>query len=313
MRDYKDNSITLIQSNKMVCFATQTPVMHDWSQIPFVVKYNIDKTNIRSCKNMTKWVLKKLPDGTKKIEKVPLTQEEIEEIKRLNKKYEEIKKKQNERHKITDEKRAIRKGFKNLTEFERYRREEIAKRQGYNNYNEYQRAICHAKGKTIPMDINKECSEYLGIYIAENILPDIFENPKMMPYRNRGYDALCKNGYKIDVKSSCLHFDKYKYRAEYFRFHIDENKIADYFLMFGFDNRENLNLLHMWLIKGDEIVRGIKLNNKTGLSISNLEKILKKFEKYELKDKIDKAIKICDKFKIENLKQIKYKEDIKYA
>ena len=50
------------------------------------------------------------------------------------------------------------------------------------------------------MNINKNCTQWLGICIAENLLPEIFENVEMMPYGNPGFDALCNKGFKLDVK-----------------------------------------------------------------------------------------------------------------
>lgn len=54
MQQFIDNyqESTLIQLNKMVYFTTLTPLLQDWSQIPLVVRYNIIKNKLRSCKNM---------------------------------------------------------------------------------------------------------------------------------------------------------------------------------------------------------------------------------------------------------------------
>ena len=49
---------------------------------------------------------------------------------------------------------------------------------------------------------NKNCSNYLGITIAEQLLSKIFKYVERMPYRNRGFDFKCVHGYMIDVKSS---------------------------------------------------------------------------------------------------------------
>ena len=103
------------------------------------------------------------------------------------------------------------------------------------------------------MENNKSCSQYLGIHIAERILSHIFHNVEQMPYNNPGYDLICGNGYKIDVKSVC----HVKDIPNKWNFPIRRNKIPDYFLCLAFDNREDLNPKHIWLIPGHII------NNKS--------------------------------------------------
>ncbi|MDD3474267.1 MAG: hypothetical protein PHP08_00005 [Candidatus Dojkabacteria bacterium] len=202
---------------------------------------------------------------------------------------------------------AQKKGFKNYDEVLEIRGEGTKCEQ----YNRFLNESNHRLGISQPYDENEDCSLWLGIYIAERLLPEIFEEPKMMPRSNKGYDAICRLGYKIDVKSSCLlnygHSDHWHYG-------LTKNKTADYFIMFAFDNRKTLNLLHIWLIKGEEIFRnGRKLNDFTGISIINTESKLKNVEKYELKDKLDRGIKICDEFKkkycIKNGKWIKIEQN----
>ncbi len=104
-----------------------------------------------------------------------------------------------------------------------------------------------------------------------------------------------QKGYKIDVKSSCLLNCG---NSDYYRFTINKNIVADYFIIFGFDNRYDLNLLIIWMIKGTEIIRRRKFNEFQGLSITNTPEKLKEFNKYELKDKLDKGIRICNEFKL---------------
>ena len=131
---------------------------------------------------------------------------------------------------------------------------------------------------------NKNCPNYLGITVAERVLSKVFKNVERMPNNNPGYDFICNKGYKIDVKSST----KMKYRNGWL-FNIRYNKIADYFLCLVFDDRKNLNLLHIWLIPSN------KINNLMGLVIS--ESKLDKWNKYELFDKLNKVIACCNMMK----------------
>lgn len=145
----------------------------------------------------------------------------------------------------------------------------------------------------------KNCGIFLGCYVAERVLSYVFKVTHRMPYGNKGFDFICDKGYKIDVKSSCLSNNSYI-------FSIRKNKITDYFLCIGFDDRENLNPQHIWLIKGDEIIkRGkmkpLKLNDfNSHLTIPNDTLHLEWFSKYELTEKLRKTIKCCKKLKHNN-------------
>ena len=97
-----------------------------------------------------------------------------------------------------------------------------------------------------PMNENKKCPAFLGVYVAEQVLSHVFKNVVRMPYGNHGYDFKCSNGFLIDVKGSCLH------KNGSWHFDIRHNLIADYFLCLAFDNREDLNPLHAWLLPGDK-------------------------------------------------------------
>ncbi len=129
-----------------------------------------------------------------------------------------------------------------------------------------QRNKYYARGGQ-PMATNKDCSHYLGVHIAEGLVAKYFKNPVRMPMHNKGYDFICSNGYKIDVKSSVVT------KSNQWLFSIKKNKIADYFLCLGFDNRRDLNLLHVWLFPG------LIVNNKTG--ISSITSKISKWSQYE--------------------------------
>jgi hypothetical protein len=152
---------------------------------------------------------------------------------------------------------------------------------------ERQRAWAYRTGRATPMRESKECSDWLGIHIAEKVLSRYFEDIKRMPPNNPGYDFECKRGYKIDVKSSCLHHQENK--TPRWRFVLEENKIADQFFCIGFDNRDALNPCHLWLINGKDI------NEKQSISISDSPGSLQKWAKYE--KPLDKVIECCNALK----------------
>lgn len=144
------------------------------------------------------------------------------------------------------------------------------------------------------MKINKKCSTFLGCNIAERVLSHVFKDVQRMPYGNKGYDFVCNKGFKIDVKSSCLHSNQYNN----YLFVIKHNKIADYFLLIGFDNRDDLNPRHIWLIKSTELIRNFRImNNFERLYIRDIPNDIIKFSKYELNDKLKEMIKCCIELK----------------
>ena len=154
-------------------------------------------------------------------------------------------------------------------------------------------AKCHAKyelervhdnGKRLPMSENRSCSSFLGIHIAETLLTKYFKEPQRMPINNSGYDFICKNGFKIDVKSACLKRRKDRPGYKSWAFTIRNNSVADFFFLLAFDNRNALTPMRAWVIPGNVI------NNKNYLEIS-----IGKSEKWKEYEKpINNAIECCD-------------------
>lgn len=151
----------------------------------------------------------------------------------------------------------------------------------------YMRAHRHRTSQNRPMSENRECPSFLGVCVAERVLSHIFKNVQRMPYGTPGYDFTCGNGYLVDVKSSCRHHPQKQYWADNWMFTINKNQIAQYFLCLAFDNRNDLNPEHIWLIPANEI------NHLTGLSIA--ESKLEKWQKNE--QPIDQVMNCCDTLK----------------
>lgn len=127
----------------------------------------------------------------------------------------------------------------------------------------------HESGKKRPMGEATDCSLYLGVHIAEELLANYFDNMQRMPPNNPGFDFICGKNFKIDVKSACLDGNNKRRWA----YQIDKNQTADYFLCIAFTDRESLNPEHVWLIPGNV------LNGKICVSIS--KNTLRRWEKYE--------------------------------
>jgi hypothetical protein len=137
-------------------------------------------------------------------------------------------------------------------------------------------------GCVLGCENNKDCPTWLGNK-AEIVLMSMFKKVEKMPTMNPGFDFLCGKGYKIDAKSACLT----KNRANSWIFRIRYNKIADFFLCLAFDNRKDLNPLHIWLIPRD------KVSHLSCLQIS--ETTLSKWIDYE--KPCDKVLSCCDTLK----------------
>jgi hypothetical protein len=141
-------------------------------------------------------------------------------------------------------------------------------------------------GKT--MDLNKTCSLYLGVHIAERALAKAFKNVMRLPNGTPGGDFICGKGYLVDCKSSCVgNINTYPR----WNFVIRRNTIADYFLLLAFNSRADLTPLHIWLVPGEVI------NYKMGLTISNSQIGLNKWLQYERP--IDKIVECCNEMKIQ--------------
>jgi len=135
------------------------------------------------------------------------------------------------------------------------------------------------------MSENKSCASYLGCHIAERVLKHVFKDVEVMPYGYSGYDFICNKGKKIDVKSSCARYNTCY--TKYWQFRINENQIADYFLCLAFDNRNDLNPLHMWLLPSSIV------NHRCSVSIC--ETTITKWDEYRID--VTKVTECCDKIK----------------
>ena len=155
-----------------------------------------------------------------------------------------------------------------------YRKENPEKSKEYST-------IGNRKNGHLPMSENKKCSSYFGVYVNERFVKHYFDDVEVMPMNNPGYDFVCNKDKKIDGKSSCLH------KNGQWTFNIRHNTIADYFMLVAYDDRDDLNPLHIWLIPGNV------LNHLMVASIR--PSTLDKWKEYE--QNIDDAVLCCDAMK----------------
>ena len=142
--------------------------------------------------------------------------------------------------------------------------------------------IRHSRKRgALPMSENRGCAAFLGIHVAEMLMRNVFKDVEVMPHNNPGYDFKCNRDKLIDVKSSCINKDGG------WKFTIRHNTIADFFVCVAFDNREDLNVLHVWMIPGE------KLNHLMNASIR--PSTVHKWDQYKLD--IDKVSSCCNEMK----------------
>ena len=175
---------------------------------------------------------------------------------------------------------------KNITQNMLTRRQYTCRSCRRDQQREYRREYCHRTGLQQPMNENKRCSAFLGVYVAERVLSHVFKHVEQMPYGNPGFDFRCGRNYMIDVKSSCRRH--HKDRADSWMFAIRNNQIAEYFLCLAFDNRNDINPEHIWLIPANQI------NDHASVNIT--ESRLSKWDEYKLD--INKVSACCNIMKL---------------
>lgn len=207
-----------------------------------------------------------------------------------------------------NDKKAQRKGYKTDREYQK------AEFRDYKN--EWNRNYRYENGIQEPMDSNGKCSSNFGVFIGEGIfekyLLTIFEHVKKMDYGNPGFDFVCKNvrqefidkypqfklrkdeEYRIQLKVRCLinHCGSVQWI-----FNIEYNNKADYFILAAWDDRNNLNLLHLWLFHKDDMIRGRSLWNRTSLTITNRSEYLEKFKSHEIIYELETIKRICNEWR----------------
>lgn len=181
---------------------------------------------------------------------------------------------------------AIDKGYKDYDEY----LDLIAIGRGFTCYEEYDKIWEYYPGMSDPIRENRKNTRFLGVYIAESSVNKLFEDSQRMRLRNPGYDIICNKGYKIDVKASTLS------ATNTFGFNINENNIANYFILIGYNNIIELKPLHMWIIGSEDIIHDYPMHDWSRLMIPNEPMHIEYFQKYERIDKLNELREICDEF-----------------
>lgn len=149
--------------------------------------------------------------------------------------------------------------------------------------------------------------------LFEEFLETIFMCVEHMRYGNVGFDFICRNPrkefvcrypqfklgedkeYKIQIKVKCLR-DNGKGSIQW-NFSIGYNKIPDYFILCGFDNRERLNPLYILVFHKDDIIRDEKFWRRDSFTVANRANCLLPFRSHELTSELGILTKIWNRLK----------------
>jgi len=201
-------------------------------------------------------------------------------------------------------------GYASLKEYDKVWLENC----GFENRAEYNRLRRWNNGICEPVEFNVDCTSYFGIEQGEKLfvvfLKDIFDDVKWMGgKRDGGIDFICRNpkkefidkypnlklekekDYKIQLRMRCLESGNVGWN-----FAVEFND-ADYFIFVGWDNRNDLNIMHIWMINRYEIIRGRQLWERRKMIITDNSVGLETFLQYELIDELEKLKTYCNKMK----------------
>lgn len=168
-------------------------------------------------------------------------------------------------------------------------------------YRDRKREWRHETGRRIPVELYEECESHTGVCIGEDkiarpILYIIFEQVDKKMFNNPGFEYVCKNPrqefidaflqfkldrnkeYKIDVKTA--HF-----LDEYWKYRIDYNNMADYFILIGLGTIDN-NPQHILFIHKNDMIRNVQFWRRVGIKIGKNH--LSEFKKYNLIYELEK-------------------------
>lgn len=179
----------------------------------------------------------------------------------------------------------------NGTEAGRLRRENTAKNAGFLNWAYYRRRLESYKksrgvytedgnGKFFSVNIGRR-------FIANELFPGCIINEKSIDrYSLDGYDWVTSDGLK--VKHIAVHLkhsaDKEGFERNYFQWGIGKNNVADIFVLTGWGNGDDLELIKGWIFDKEEVVNGRKFWDRESFLISIHDRSINKYSRYEIDD-----------------------------
>lgn len=195
---------------------------------------------------------------------------------------------------------ARERGFVSQREY----RDKWAKDFGYEDYNQYKNEGNWNRGTYSPMSATDDCTLFFGVEIGERLFKrflqeNVFHYVKKTGKASLdgGIDFVCKDPiqefidkypqfnlkmnkeYKIQLKNRCL-----ESRDGWIGWSmpIQHNDVADIFILCGWSNRKNLDILHVWIYNKDDIMRNKKFWRRENFVITDKPKYLSRLRNNEI-------------------------------
>lgn len=169
-------------------------------------------------------------------------------------------------------------------------------------YREHNREYSWITGRTNPLEFDEEL--HFGDITEEffkEFLLNCFESVRRTGYNDDGIDYFCNNPqeefigkypqfrlernkkYNIQHMARCLRYRQN--RTPNWNYYVNYNDKVDYFILSAWDDKDDLNILHVWIFHKDDIIGDKKFWKRENFTITNLVTKLKEFDKYELEKK----------------------------
>ena len=174
-------------------------------------------------------------------------------------------------------------------EIVRERTLKTAKNAGFLNWTEYRRRLksyIKARGAYTEDGNGKFYSVNIGRrFIVSILFPGCIINEKSIDrYSLDGYDWVTSDGLK--VKHVICHLkhsvDKEGFERDSFQWGIYKNNVADIFVLTGWENGDDLELIKGWIFDKEEVVNGRKFWDRESFLISTHDRSINKYSKYEV-------------------------------
>jgi len=130
--------------------------------------------------------------------------------------------------------------------------------------NERRKVWRHKRGDNKTPTLYHARNVYLGVEIGEEVAARYFKDPVRAPYGTPGYDLICRNGFKINVKLSTANKDG----RWVFALTNRSGAKCDFYLLIAMGSLDDLTPKHIWLIPPDVVIGKSKMCDKQSFSVA---------------------------------------------
>jgi hypothetical protein len=170
----------------------------------------------------------------------------------------------------------------------------VAQKAGFKDEAERYRLYRNDTGRQRPLKDISDSPQGFGD-ITEKLVSRTFEGSKPAPYGTPGYDWEW-NGLKVQHKARSLTIRENGWSPIWYFTRLNFNKIAQKTVLSGWDNRDSLSPLYIWIFDKDEIMSdGLPFWNRNSVTILNTPKGLAEYAKNEDIYRLKKLTEIINK------------------